>query len=342
MNQKALIPEPGTVVIQDEAMPKPKPDEALVRVLYGGICGSDIGTYRGTFVYSTYPRIPGHELAVEVMEVGDNPYGVKPGMLATVNPYFNCGHCYPCRSGRPNCCVANETMGAQREGGFMRYLALPVERLYGSRGLGPRETVLVEPFCISWHGVKRAAVQPGEKVLVIGAGTIGVLAMLSAKYQGCEVYMTDVAPAKLERAKQLGADGVFLNTSPEALADWTARVTGGDGFPVTLEAVGMPGTFQNAIDAASSSGRVVLVGISRAPLSEFTFTIIQKKELSVYGSRNAVHQDFHEVMDMMRKSGLKADDVVTDIYRFSQTPQAFSDFVSRGADKLKVLVDFSE
>ncbi|MCD8352285.1 MAG: zinc-binding alcohol dehydrogenase family protein [Planctomycetaceae bacterium] len=341
MNQKILIPEPGRVVVEDAPMPEPKANEALVRVMLGGICGSDVGTYRGTFAYSSYPRIPGHELAVEVVEVGDNPHGIEKGMLATINPYYNCGVCYPCRTGRQNCCVANETMGAQRDGGFMRYLAVPTDRLYPSVDLGPRETALVEPLCISWHGVKRASVQPGEKVLVIGAGTIGILAMLSAKYFGGEVYVADVAPKKLERAKQLGAAGIVVNDSPEALADWVRETTNGDGFPVTVEAVGLPGTFQAAIDATSSAGRMVLIGISKSNATDFNFTMIQKKELAVYGSRNAVKDDFLDVMAMMRSTGLKADDIVTNVYPFAQTPQAFDDFVNRGNDMLKVLIDFT-
>ena len=341
-NRHVIIPEPGKVVIEDTPMPKPGPGEALVKMIYGGICGSDLGTYRGTFAYASYPRIPGHELSFEVVEAPENAFGVKKGMFATANPYFNCGKCYPCRSNRPNCCVVNETMGAQRDGGFAYYLALPVERIYDSRGLGRRETALIEPFCISYHGVKRADIKPGEKVLVVGAGTIGIMAMLSAIHFGGEVYVADVAPGKLERAKQLGAAGVFVNSSPEAFGKWIAETTGGDGFAVTVEAVGLPATFQNCIDAVASAGRVVVIGISKSNLKEFNFTVIQKKELAVFGSRNAVKQDFAEVTEMILKTGLKADDVVTNVYDFADAAAAFDDFDKRGGDMLKVLIRFPE
>ena len=340
VNKHIIIPEPGKVLIEDAPMPEPGPGEALLKVLYGGICGSDLGTYRGTFAYASYPRIPGHELAVEVVDVADNSYGVKKGMLATVNPYFNCGKCYPCRTGRLNCCVVNETMGAQRDGGFRHYLAMPVERIYDSRGLGVRETALVEPFCISYHGVKRADIRPGEKVLVIGAGTIGILAMLAAKHFGAEVYVADVAPGKLELATKLGAAGTFVNSSPDAFKEWTDKTTSGDGFAVTVEAVGLPATFQNAIDAVASAGRVVIVGISKKNIDDFNFTIIQKKELAVYGSRNAVKQDFVEVIDMMLKDGLQADAVVTNTYDFQDAPAAFREFDRRAGEMLKVLIKF--
>ena len=338
-NQRIVITEPGVVVVEDAPMPEPGPGEALLKVLYGGICGSDLGTYRETFAYVSYPRVPGHELAVEVVSAPANDRGVEPGTLATVNPYFNCGKCYPCRTGHVNCCTGNETLGAQRDGGFMRYLAMPVERVYPSPGLGPRETALVEPFCISYHGIRRAEIQPGEKVLVMGAGTIGVLAMLAAKHFGAEVHVADVAQGKLDHAKKLGASGTFLNTSPEALAAWVGEITGGDGFPVTVEAVGMPSTFQDCVDSVAFAGRVVLIGVSKKTL-DFNFTLIQKKELAVFGSRNAVARDFREVMELLRQSGLKADAVVTDVYRFEDAAKAFKDFSDHAGEKLKVLVDF--
>ncbi|MDR1519551.1 MAG: zinc-binding alcohol dehydrogenase family protein [Planctomycetota bacterium] len=340
MNQRIVIPEAGKVVIEEAPMPNPGPGEALVKVLYGGICGSDLGTYRGTFAYVSYPRIPGHELAVEVMEVPDNQSGVKKGLLATVNPYFNCGKCYPCRNGRPNCCVGNQTLGAQRHGGFVKYFTIPVERIYSSRGLGVRETALVEPFCISYHGVKRAGIRPGEKVLVIGAGTIGILAMLAAKHFGGEVYLTDVASGKLAYAEKLGAAGTFVNSSPEALREWTAKTTSGDGFAATVEAVGLPATFNDAVESAASAGRVVLIGISKRNIQDFNFTLIQKKELAVFGSRNAVRQDFAEVIDVMLASGLSADSLVTNTYEFADAGIAFREFSERAGEMLKVLLRF--
>lgn len=341
MNQRVIITQPGEVSVENTVMPTPGPGEVLLKVLYGGICGSDLGTYSGTFVYVSYPRVPGHELAVEVVEVPAGRPDLKAGTIATVNPYFNCGVCYPCRRGRVNCCVKNETMGAQRDGGFAKYITMPVERVYPASWLSAKDTALIEPFCISHHGVKRAAIRPGDKILVVGAGTIGVLAMLSAKYFGGEVYIADVAPAKLDHAKKLGAAGTFMNTSPRALAEWASATTNGDGFDVTIEAVGLPATFQDCIDTVAYSGRVVLVGVSKKNL-DFNFTLIQKKELAVYGSRNATKADFEEVMDLMRKTGFTADAVVTDVYPLFEAPRAFREFSEKAGEKLKVLLDFQE
>ena len=338
MNQRVLIPKVGEVLVEEIPMPKPGPGEALLKMLYGGICGSDLGTYKGTFVYAAYPRIPGHELAVEVVEAPGGS-GLKAGTLATVNPYFNCGVCYPCRTGHVNCCIKNETMGAQRDGGFANYITMPVERIYPGESLGAKDLALVEPFCISHHGVKRAAIQPGEKVLIIGAGTIGVLAMLSALHFRGDVYVADIAPAKLAHAKKLGATETFVNSSPEALAEWTAKITGGDGFAVTVEAVGLPATFLDCINSTAFSGRMVQIGISKKSV-DFDFTLLQKKELVAYGSRNSVKSDFMEVIDIMRSGNFSADSMVTDIYPLAQAVTAFKEFAEKSDEKLKVLVDF--
>ena len=129
------IEEPGKVVVKEIDKPVRKPGEALLKMLYGGICGSDLGSYRGANAYVSYPRVPGHELAAEIVEIDENDKGLKPGMIVTCNPYFNCGSCYSCRRGLVNACTDNQTMGVQREGGFAEYITMPIERIYDGKGL---------------------------------------------------------------------------------------------------------------------------------------------------------------------------------------------------------------
>ena len=182
--KSVFIENPHQVVMKDIPRPVRKPGEALLKLLYGGICGSDLGSYRGTFAYFSYPRTPGHEFSAEIVEVDDNDYGLKPGMVVTCNPYFNCGECYSCRRGLVNACMDNQTMGVQREGAFSEYITMPLERIYDGKGLDPRVLAVIEPLCISYHGVKRAEVQRNDKVLIVGAGTIGILAAIAAKQKG--------------------------------------------------------------------------------------------------------------------------------------------------------------
>ena len=336
------IKEPGQVVIQEMEMPVHKPGEALLKLLYGGICGSDLGSYRGANAYVSYPRVPGHEFSAEIIEIDENDKGLKPGMIVTCNPYFNCGSCYSCRRGLVNACTDNQTMGVQREGAFAEYITMPIERIYDGKGLDPKVLALIEPFCISYHGVSRADVKPGERVLVVGAGTIGVLAAVAAKAKGAEVTICDVAPDKLDYAFQtFGLDHKLLNDSPEAFEKGVAELTNGDGFDVTIEAVGLPNTFQNCLDAACFGARVVLIGVSKRNIDDFFFTIIQKKELNIYGSRNAMKKDFLELIDLVKGGGVALDKIVTNTYKWTDAPQAFADFAANAGKMLKVVIDFT-
>lgn len=335
------INEPGKVEIREVEKPIRKSGEALLKVLYGGICGSDLGSYKGTFAYFDYPRIPGHEFSAEIIEIDDNTLGLEKGMVVTCNPYFNCGHCYSCTHGRVNACMDNQTMGCQRDGAFCEYITMPIERIYDGKGLSPKVLAAIEPFCISYHGVSRAEVKAGERVLVVGAGTIGVLAAVAAKAAGAEVYIADVSEGKLELAKAFGVDGVILNTSPEDFEKQVSTLTKGAGFDVTIEAVGLPSTFQNCIDAACFGGRVVIIGVGKKNV-DFNFTLIQKKELNVYGSRNAMKKDFIELIDLVKGGQVPLEKIITHTYAFKDIKQAFSDFANNKGDMLKVAIDFSE
>ena len=334
-----IIPEPGKVEIIETPMPEPKPGEALLKVLCGGICGSDLGTYRGTFAYASYPRIPGHEFSAEIVKINGTSDTLKEGMVVTCNPYFNCTKCYSCERGLVNCCEHNETLGAQRDGAFSEYVCMPLERIYDGKGLTPDVLAAIEPFCISYHGaVTRGQVKAGDKVLVIGAGTIGALAAVAAKTQGATVYISDVAQKKIDYAvTNFGLDGGIFND--EHMQEKCAEVTQGHGFDVTIEAVGLPSTFQAAIDAAAFGGRVVLIGVGKKNL-DFNFTLLQKKELNVYGSRNALKQDFLNLIDLVSAGKVDLKKAITNAYALKDAAQAFKDFAEHGADMLKVEIDF--
>ena len=335
-----IINKPGEIEIIEQAMPVRKQGEALLKILYGGICGSDLGTCRGTFAYASYPRIPGHEFSAEIIEIGDNDRNLKPGMIVTCNPYFNCGHCYSCQRGLVNCCTSNETMGAQRDGAFSEYITMPIERIYDGKGLSAKTLALIEPFCISYHGISRANIQPNDKVLVIGAGTIGVLAAVAAKAKGAKVYISDVAENKMNYAiETFGLDGDILNDSPENFIKRVEEITNGNYFDVTIEAVGLPSTFQACIDAAAFGARMVQIGVGKRT-HEFDFTLLQKKELNVYGSRNALKKDFLELIDLVKSGKVDLEKIVTNTYNLDEADKAFQDFSKNAASMLKVVIKF--
>lgn len=337
------IKEPKKVEFVELNKPEPKENEALLKLLYGGICGSDLGSYRGTFAYFEYPRVPGHEFSAEIIEIGPNDKGLKPGMVVTCNPYFNCGECYSCKKGVVNACMQNETMGVQREGAFSEYITMPIDRIYDGKGLDAKLLAVIEPFCISWHGIDRGNVKKGDNVLIVGSGTIGVFAAIGAKARGANVYVADISKDKLEYAKkEFNLDGIILNTTNEEFINKVNEITNGNGFDVTVEAVGLPSTFQNCIEAACFGGTVVVIGVGKENL-DFNFTIIQKKELNIYGSRNALKKDFETLIDLVGKGNIPIEKVITNMYSWEEAPRAFKEFdENKGGKMLKILLDFSK
>lgn len=335
-----VINKPYDVQIVEQKKPIPQKGEALLKILYGGICGSDLGSYRGTFSYVTYPRKPGHEFSAVIVEIEPNDKGLEPGMIVTCNPYFNCGECYPCKTGHVNSCMTNQTMGVQREGAFSEYITMPIERIYEGKGLPPKTLALIEPFCIGYHGVRQADIKPKERVLVVGAGTIGVLAAVAAKAKGAIVYIADIAREKLQYVlNEFDLDGIILNENEEDLVGKAKKITGGDGFDVTIEAVGLPSTFQNCIDAVAFGGRVVVVGVGKKNLN-FNFTIIQKKELKILGSRNAHKTDFLELIDLVKEGKVDLEKIITNTYSMEEAPRAFKEFDENSGSMLKVVLEF--
>lgn len=337
-----IIPEPGIVEIQEVPMPEVKEGEALLKPLFGGICGTDLNSYRGTAAYTVYPCLPGHEFSAEIVEIGENDKGLKPGMTVICNPYFNCGECYSCRHGLVNACMDNKTMGVQRSGAFSEYVAVPVSRLFSGEGIPAKTLAIVEPFVISYHIIKRAQVTPGDTVLIVGAGTIGVYAALAAMTLGGEVTICDIAPEKLDYAQKMyNIPHTLLNSSPESFAEGVAKLTDGNGFDVTVDAAGFPSTFKNCVDALAYGGRLGLSGYSKDLLNGFDYSVIQKHELSLLGSRNAVNKDFEEALDFVRAGKLDLVKAVTNVYPWEDAPKAFADFNANAGRMLKVMFDFT-
>ena len=336
-----VITRPGEVVIKEKEKPIRKEGEALLRLLYGGICGTDLNSYRGTAAYTVYPCLPGHEFSAEIVEIGENDRGLVPGMVVICNPYFNCGSCYSCRKGLVNACMDNKTMGVQREGAFSEYVSMPLERIYDGRGLPPKTLALVEPFCISYHIIKRLQVTEKDTVLVLGAGTIGVLAAIAAKTLGAEVTICDIAAGKLNYAKEtFDIPHTILNTDHDSFINAVKELTDGNGYDVTIDAAGSPGTFMDCIQAMAYGGRLGLSGYSKLNLNDFDYSCIQKKELSILGARNAVKQEFEEVLDLFINNNIPVEKIITNEYDWLDAPRAFAEFDQNAGNMLKVILNF--
>lgn len=338
-----IIPEPRKCVITETERPELSKGTAILKLLYGGICGTDLNSYRGTAAYTIYPCLPGHEFSAEIVEIDDNDRGLAPGMVVICNPYFNCGKCYSCQHGLVNACMDNKTMGVQRSGAFSEYVLMPIDRLIYGRGLPPKTLAIVEPFVISYHLVKRCMVKQGDTVLIVGAGTIGVFAALAARAMGGIVTICDISKEKLIYAQnQFDLPRIILNSSEDAYAEQVADLTGGNGFDVTIDAAGFPSTFKNCVEALAYGGRMGLSGYSKESLNNFSYSSIQKHELAIFGARNAVNQDFSDVLDMIEAGMINIEKAITNEYNWLSAPKAFEEFDGNAGSMLKVILNFSD
>ena len=230
-------------------------------------------------------------------------------------------------------------MGVQRDGAFCEYVAMPVERIYPGQGLSADQLALIEPFSIGYHALSRCEVKPGDRVLVIGAGPIGLFALISAKSKGAEVHVADLLDGRLEKAKAFGADGV-INSGMESLAEYTAAHTEG-GFDICVEACGAPETFLSCIDCCAFAGNLILIGNGKRDTT-FLHSTLLRKELNVYGSRNSLPEDFRALIDLVASGKVDPLPMVSTVYPFEESLQAFDALVHNDGSLAKVLIRFSE
>lgn len=332
-----LINKPFEIEVTDTNMPVPGEGEALLKVLYCGICGADVASYTGNQPFTTYPRIPGHEFSAQIVSIPENDRNLKPGDIVTCNPYFNCKKCYSCERGFVNCCTDNQTMGVQRDGSFREYIVMPVERIYDGKGLSAKELALVEPFTISYHALHRAKLKPGDKVLVVGAGPIGLFALIAAKAQGAEVYVADILDGRLEKAVHFGAAGT-INSAKADITEEAMRITNGNGFDVCVEACGSSVTFLSCIDCAAFAANIILIGNGKKETT-FLHSILLKKELNVFGSRNSYPSDFKAVIDLIAGGGVNVLDMVSAVYPMAKADEGFKALANNDGSLSKVLIE---
>lgn len=299
--------KPGILEIVRQAVERPGPDLALVRPRRVGICGTDYHIYEGKHPFLRYPRIMGHELAVELVEAPAGS-GLVAGSIYSVNPYIACGHCIACRAGKPNCCVSLSVLGVHQDGGMTGLLALPAGNLIAAQGLTADECAAVEFLAIGAHAVRRGAVIRGDNVLVVGAGPIGLGVALFARLSGGKVAILDASPERSKAAQDLiGVDLISYGDDP---ARGVADYTGGNGFNIVFDATGNERAMEKSFDYVCNGGRYVLVGVVKAPIT-FMDPDFHRKEMTLFASRNATSQDFETVISAIRQKSVPIDRFIT-------------------------------
>lgn len=298
---------PGSLVIERRPPPTMSKGDVLVRPRRIGVCGTDYHILQGKHPFLDYPRVMGHELAVEVVEAPAGS-GWSTGETCVVNPYISCGHCITCRAGKPNCCVNIAVLGVHRDGGMTTLLTLPARNLVRADGLALDQCAAVEFLAIGAHAVRRAQVAYPDKVLVVGAGPIGLGVALFAALTGASVTILDLDAERLASVTALL--GVAAIVGGDGATDAITAATSGEGFVVVFDATGNPISMEASFSFVAPGGRYVLVSVVRGAIA-FEDPDFHRKEMTLLASRNATSIDFDQVIDAMRQGSIDVARLIT-------------------------------
>lgn len=326
-------------------IPEPNPpaaDEALVRIHRIGICGTDYGGYLGKMPFFSYPRIPGHELGVEVLAVGSAVSNVAVGDRCAVEPYINCQHCYACRRGYTNCCESHKTLGVMCDGGMTERMLLPARKLHPSAHLAFDQLALVETLAIGCHAIDRGAPTGEEHVLVIGAGPIGLSAIEFAKLSGARTIVMDTNPTRLQfvREQMKVPDTILLEPEGrEAAISQLSQLTSGQLADLVVDATGSHQSMADALAFAAIRGRVVYVGITQQNISFPHAPIMHRRELTLLASRNALARDFARIIQLIERGAIDTVPWITHHAAFTDMIDAFPRWLDPANRVIKAIVD---
>ncbi len=286
--------EPGQFAVGEKPEPERKKGEALLKIRRVGICGTDLHAYGGNQPFFKYPRILGHELAGEVVEVDANAQGIEPGDRVVIMPYVSCGICIACRAGKTNCCARLEVLGVHIDGGMQEYLSVRCDLLIRSNDLAYEQLAIVEPLSIGAHAVRRADLHAGENVAVVGCGPIGLGLMKFAQLAGARVIALDVNPDRLAYARDAMAIEQTVQVTDQPV-ERIRELTRGDMCTAVFDATGNKKALESGIQYLAHGGRYILVGLNKGDLT-FHHPSIHAREAAILCSRNATLDDFHHVM----------------------------------------------
>jgi threonine dehydrogenase-like Zn-dependent dehydrogenase len=331
-----IIQKPGEIAVGDAPEPTSRQGEVLLRVRMIGLCGSDLNTYRGKNPMVSFPRIPGHEIAATVEDVRDSASALKPGMNVTLSPYTSCGQCASCLRGRFNACKSNQTLGVQRDGALTDLISVPTPKIFAAEGLNLEELCIVEPLTVGFHAVARGRITDKDTVAIFGCGGVGLGAIAASAFRNANTIAIDVDDAKLRIAREAGAHHT-INTKTEPLHDKLMELTGGLGPDVVIEAIGLPSTFTAAVEEVAFTGRVVYIGYAKDLVSYETRLFVQK-ELDILGSRNALPEDFGEVIRMLQQHRFPVKSAITRVVPFEDAPSAFTAWSENPASISKIMI----
>ena len=333
-----VIQQPKEMSYQQRAKPHAAPGEALLKIVTAGICGTDIHAWAGNQPFFSYPRVLGHELCGEVVALGAGVHRFRVGQKVSVIPYLSCGTCGACESGKTNCCEKISVIGVHQDGGFCDYLSVPESNLLDVTGVDAEAAALIEPFAISAHAVRRAAVQPDESVLVVGAGPIGLGVAAIANAAGARVVVADTSPFRrshVEKNLALPAlDAAAADFEQQLRAQFSGRLPG-----KVIDATGNPHAMNNCVSLIAHGGSIVFVGLHKGDI-QIPDTDFHKKETTLMGSRNATQEDFEKVAQLMAAGKISAEMMLNKRFEFADLAEVFEADVINNRELIKGVIHF--
>ncbi len=334
-----ILDQPGQFSTADIPEPQPTAGEAVVRISRVGMCGTDLHAYRGRQPFFTYPRILGHELCAEIVDVGANSQGLHAGMVCAVAPYLYCGECLACRNGKTNCCVKLQVLGVHVDGGLREFFTAPFYTLHASAALTPEQLALVEPLSIGGHAVARAQLKPDETILVIGAGPIGLAVMAHAKAAGVKILTMDVSEDRLRFAREHFNIAATIKAGAN-VTEQLADLTRGEMPGVVFDATGNATSMNESFNYPANGGRLMLVGL-HLDFVTFRDQDFHRRELTVMSSRNATASDFQRTIALLEAGQIDISPWVTHRVNESELIEQFPSWLDAQAGFIKAVVEWS-
>jgi 2-desacetyl-2-hydroxyethyl bacteriochlorophyllide A dehydrogenase len=327
---------PGTLSLRERPEPSRQPNEVLIRVRRVGVCGTDMHIFSGTQPYLDYPRVMGHEFAGEVHEAPEGS-SLKPGDTVFVMPYMSCGRCIACTRGRTNCCVNIQVLGVHRDGAFAEFISVPEAFVHPAEGLSLDQAAMLEFLAIGAHAARRGAVGKGDRVLVVGAGPIGMAALIFSRLRGADVVAMDSRKERIDFCCEcLGAvAGVQVGDGDESEL---SRLSAGDFFDVVFDATGNPRAMERGFRFLAHGGRYVFVSIVKDSIT-FSDPEFHKREATLLGSRNATMEDFRAVIDAMKAGRIPHEALNTHRIPLGEVPEKFSRLLAPSEQVIKAIVE---
>ncbi|WP_267554610.1 zinc-binding alcohol dehydrogenase family protein [Rhizobium rhizogenes] len=328
--------EPGKLSLIERDMPTPAEGEVLVRIKRVGICGTDFHIYQGKHPFLEYPRVMGHELSGTV-EDANGSSRLKNAENVYIVPYLSCGKCIACRRGVTNACQNIAVLGVHRDGGMTEFLCVPEQNVISAGKASLDEAAMIEFLAIGAHGVKRGGITAADRVLVVGAGPIGMSAIIFAKTRGADVTVMDMREDRLDfTVTSLSADRTLLaNAEAEANAK---RLTDGDFFDVVIDATGNAKAMQRGFGFVAHGGRYVLVSVVRDDIT-FSDPEFHKRETTLFASRNAQPDDFAEVVTQMENGRVPTAALNTHRGSLDDAPALFGKWLRPEAGVIKAILE---